>query len=593
MWGKPQKAKGIPFSGSADTDPEKNLSEKIKERKMKNKAKQFKGIALSLAAMMSVGIFAGCGRTKIVEDSSGKSILKVYNYAGGFGQEWMAAMEKAFEETYAETSFEEGKTGVDIQVTNKKDQATDIYNKVENLTEEVFFIEGVDYGKWTANKKMLDITDVATGSNSRDNNKTIVSKLSADETSYFGAGGTYYALPHHDHQVGLIYDVDLFEEEGLYFDKDGAPSEKNYAGTEKYTSGDNRSAGPDGEYGTSDDGLPATYEDFYALCDHMATGKGFTKTIVPILWSGKNRNDYLDWFLSELTADFEGAEQLRLNYTFNGTAKNLVSVAEDGTITHLDEATITPETGYLVYQSEGRYQALSFLDKIVDTASWYKTNQNFGTLEHTEAQYNYLLGATDLSTTRYAFLVDGCWWENEAADSFASIVDTQGEKYSRQNRKFAFMPLPKATADKVGEEFTIATTDVTVAFIKSNIASSKIDLAKTFLSFVYEDEQLKTFNTVSGLPASASYTLSDEEYNALSSFSKSLYDVKDQNVSPYSTTALYKNHYEALKLPSTFTAGGKHAVDALKGATTAASYYNSLVKNKSASAWKESYQSDF
>jgi len=446
----------------------------------------------------------------------------------------------------------------------------------------------MDYAKWVKNGKLLDITDVVTTSGGRDGNKTIESKLTDDHKAFFGDGGKYYALPHHDHQAGMVYDVDLFEQEELYFAKNGAPSEKNYGGKNRFTSDGERSAGPDGEYGTDDDGLPATYEDFYILCDYMVN-KTSDIDIKPILWSGKNKQDYLDWFLSELTADFEGAEQLRINYTYSGTAKNLVSVSADGTVTRLPAEAITDATGYKIYQSEGRYRALQFLDKIVDTKSWYNEKVNFGSLEHTETQYEYLKGGAGLADVRYAFLVEGCWWENEAGDSFAKIVDQKGEKYAKGARNFAFMPLPKATADKIGDPFTLATTDVTVGFVKSNIEASKINLAKTFMRFVYEDEQLKMFNMVSGLPASVNYTLSAEEIGRLDNFSRTIYNVKNNVVSPYSSNQLYMNNFEALKLSSTFSAGAKRAVEALRE-TDAATYFNLLVSAKSENAWKESYK---
>ena len=233
--------------------------------------------------------------------------------------------------------------------------------------------------------------------------------MSDEEQNYYKSEGAYYALPHHEHQAGLIYDIDLFEQEELYFAENGAPSESGYTGMAAYTGTGNKSAGPDGKYETADDGLPATYDEFYMLCNYMIS-KQSDVDITPILWSGTNRNDYIDWFLSELTADFEGEKQLKLNYTFDGIAKNLIAIDKNGAVSELEDTKISSSNGYLVYQSEGRYRALEFFDKVVDTKAWYNESANFGSLSHTEAQYNYLLGATGLSDTRYAFLIDGCWW---------------------------------------------------------------------------------------------------------------------------------------------------------------------------------------
>ena len=552
--------------------------------------KKFCGLAV-LSVLVTTVSFAACGRQKVEENNSGKSVLYVSNYAGGFGEEWMNEIEKRFETTYTDAEFEPGKKGVDIKVSQNKTLGNEYFNKVESVPEEVFFVEKIDYAAWVNQGKMLDISDIVTENNSRDNGKSILSKMSDEEQNYYKSEGAYYALPHHEHQAGLIYDIDLFEQEELYFAENGAPSESGYTGMAAYTGTGNKSAGPDGKYETADDGLPATYDEFYMLCNYMIS-KQSDVDITPILWSGTNRNDYIDWFLSELTADFEGEKQLKLNYTFDGIAKNLIAIDKNGAVSELEDTKISSSNGYLVYQSEGRYRALEFFDKVVDTKAWYNESANFGSLSHTEAQYNYLLGATGLSDTRYAFLIDGCWWENEATDSFDSIVDRKGEEFSKTSRRFAFMPLPKAMEEQIGDPFTIATTDVTMGFIKSNISASKIDLAKTFLKFCYEDEQLKMFNTVSGLPAAVDYSLDDDEYKSLSRFGKSIYDVKDKVVAPYSQNPIYVNNFETLKLASTFVYGGKHAVDALR-TTDAASYFRSLYSAKNETSWTQSYSKYF
>lgn len=569
----------------------KKRNPRRENNKEKNMKKQIIGLALSATMLASCTGIAACGRTRIDDGDDGtKTVLTVANYAGGFGEQWIVEMKNKFEEKYAETEFEPGKKGAVIKISQQHDGGTQYFSKVDASPEEVFFIEDVDYAAWVNKNKMLDITDVVNAADTSDG-KTILSKLNDEQKSFYDMDGKYYALPHHDHQTGLIYDVDLFTDEGLFYAKNGAPSEAEFTGTVKFTGGENRSAGPDGQYGTADDGLPATYDEFYALCDYM-TDKNSDVDIKPILWSGTNKQDYIDWLLAELTADYEGREQLRLNYTFDGTAKNLIEIDKSGNVTALPETTITSENGYMIYKSAGRYNALKFLEKIVKSSAWYDYSKNFGTLSQTEAQYQFLLGATGLAETRFAILADGCWWENEATTSFDRLVDMKGEAYSKASRNFAFMPLPKATVDKIGERFTIATTDVTTAFIKSTIKESKVKLAKEFLKFCYAEEQLQTFNKVSGSPASVDYTLGSEDYAALSSYAKSLYDVRKNVVSPYSQNPIYVNNYGSLKLISTFTAGGDRAVNSLKD-MTAEQFFRNLYAMKSEASWTQSYSKYF
>ena len=533
---------------------------------MKNKAKKM--LTLALAATVALGSLsaAACKPSGNEDENSTQSILYVSNYAGGFGSKWMDEIEKRFEAKYANESFEEGKVGVDIKVSHNKTLGSQYYDRgVTGSKQEVFFVEDVDYYKWVNDGKMLDISSVVTETNPEDG-KTVLSKLTKDEQDFYNAGGKYYAIPHHDHQAGIIYDIDLFEQEGFYFAKNGAPSEKNYTGTVKFTSDGAKSAGPDGEYDSPDDGLPATYDEFYTLCDYIAKKKSDV-TLVPFIWSGQNRRDYVDWLLSELTADFEGAEQLRLNYTFDGTAENLVSVDDAGNVTRLGDTKITTDNGYMMYQTEGRLKALEFVDRIVDSMNTdvkWGDSSLFGPDSQLQAQDKYVYGATGINSTRYAFLVDGTWWESEASDTFDRVEDRTAGKYTKNSMRFGLLPLPKASADKTGEPFTIATTEVTVGFVKSNIKESKINLAKTFMQFVYAEDQLRAFNTISGMPAAPDYKLTDAEYEALSVYEKSIYDVKDNSVSPYSTTPVYINNYKSLMLKSTFTAKGSQAVESLR-----------------------------
>lgn len=556
---------------------------------MKNKAKKM--LTLALAATVALGSLSAmaCKPSGNEDDNSTQSILYVSNYAGGFGSKWMDEIEKRFEAKYADESFEDGKVGVDIKVSHNKTLGSQYFDKVAGSKQEVFFVEDVDYYKWVNEGKMLDISSVVTEANPNDG-KTVLSKLTKDEQDFYNADGKYYAIPHHDHQAGIIYDIDLFEQEGFYFAKNGAPSEKNYTGTVKFTSDGAKSAGPDGEYDTSDDGLPATYDEFYTLCDYIAKKKSDV-TLVPFIWSGQNRRDYLDWLLSELTADFEGEEQLRLNYTFDGTAKNLVSVDDAGNITRLGDTKITTENGYLMYQTEGRLKALEFVDRIIDSTEsnvkWGESSTLFGPDSQLQAQDKYIYGATGINSTRYAFLVDGTWWESEASDTFDRVEDRTAGKYTKNSMRFGLLSLPKASADRIGDPFTIATTEVTVGFVKSNIKESKINLAKTFMQFVYAEEQLRAFNTISGMPAAPDYKLTDAEYEALSVYEQSLYDVKDNSVSPYSTTPVYINNYSSLMLKSTFTAKGSKASESLRTRSAVEHFRDLYSKSgRDESSWK-------
>lgn len=182
----------------------------------------------------------------------------------------------------------------------------------------------------------------------------------------------YYALPFYEAYHCISYDIDLFEEKGFYFAKGGCPSEysaftqnhnENKA-SGKFTSykyvGDmgDRSAGPDGLYGTEDDGLPATYAEFFVLCEKMSSSN-----VRPITFYGNS--DYLNGTATALWTDYEGKDKMRSNFTFEGKDMDIVtSFDEDKPV--VTKTDITPENAYLLYNQEGRYYALDFLHTLIE-----------------------------------------------------------------------------------------------------------------------------------------------------------------------------------------------------------------------------------
>lgn len=93
------------------------------------------------------------------------------------------------------------------------------------------------------------------------------------------------------------------------------------------------------------------------------------------------------------------------------------------------------------------------------------------------AQRSYLLSAE--ADTRYAMIIEGGWWENEAKDFFDTMAADNGEQYAYGTRKFAFMPTPKADDGSSAPGTTlISSTGNSVAFITSNTAVP--ELARIF-----------------------------------------------------------------------------------------------------------------
>ncbi len=554
--------------------------------------KKLNRVLVSALALTIVGgcMLGGCGMggapgggATSEKVDEGKSQLYVDNYAGGFGSNWLNSVKARFEADYAETSFESGKKGVQVMINHNKNQGETYINQVDTKQEEVYFPGNIYYHTWVKSGKMLDITDVVSEVNAEEG-ESILNKMSDKAKAYYSVDGKYYAIPHHNSVPGLVYDVQLFEDESLYFAKDGAPSEAGYAGTVKYTGTGAKSAGPDGKYDTEDDGLPATYDEFFTLCDYMIKPQ---KGITPFIWIGANKVQYTNMLLTALMTDYEGVEQTELAHTYAGTATNLVKeVKADGTVV-MDEATeINDENGYKVYHNAGRYYALSFLERILDNPKYMDTVCTSST-PLTETHEAYIYSVESSERNRIAFMSEGNWWENETTGSFKKMADNLGEDYAKNNRKFAFMPLPKATKDKVGEEMTYAVSEVTLGFIKASIKPEKVNLAKTFLKYCYTDEALNDYTAKVGLPAALDYEIDETVYNSLSYYGKQQCNMKDENlVKPYSTNSIYNINNAQLRLEATFSAKDDAITELLKG-TSAATHFNNLCTTRfTAEQWK-------
>lgn len=546
-----------------------------------------KFIALLLIVCAVVSSFA-CERGDGIDST--KTQLYVLNYNGGFGSKWIDTIVKNFEQDYADKSFESGKKGVQIIVEHDKTGGADLINKIGSSLQEVFFTGNMFYYNWTSSDLLYDITDIVTQSNPDDNGKSIESKMSEKQKNFFKTNEKYYAIPSYDSYFGINYDIDLFKEKELYYAKNGAPSESGFTGTEKFTGTGEKSAGPDGEYDTADDGLPATYDEFFALCGYMTSSQGIT----PFIWSGKYATFYIDYFLGALMADYEGVEQGFLNYSYNGTAKNLISVDNSGNVTKLKDTVITPSNGYEIYKTAGRYYALSFLEEIIKGG--YALSSSYGSTTHIDAQSIYL--KSRYNNEPIAFLIDGNWWENEAISTFEYMEKYYGEEWSHANRNFGLLPLPKATSDKIGEKSVQYSTDVALGFIKSSIKPSKAELAKTFLKYCYTDESLNVFTSISGGIIPLNYELTDDSYNALSNYQKQVWNLfkNSEVLESYSTNPIYLTDQFGFALYNTFdTKELNNACSALHdNKATAISYFNDITaKYNDAEKWNKDYSKYF
>ena len=564
-------------------------------------------LCAALTLCMSFSGFVGCN-FGIVDDPNAEEIdpsrtqLYVFNYKSGFGSQWIDDIKVAYETLNANTIYEPGvtyngqqKKGVQVMVTSLKEEVANSSNMddIPDRTQEVYFTEFSYYYDLYNGGKDHDILGDITGAVTGDLSKryvgydesgalingdgledyavtaretagsTIYGKMTETQRNYFNIDGKYYAVPHYAGYYGLTYNVDLFDEEGYYFaasentdDYDFALAEEGEMDVEDwFINADNptKSAGPDGEAGNDDDGLPATYKEFFMLCQYM-----LAKEDTPIIWGNNAANSYLNALLQALAVDHDGLKNTMVTYDMAGTIDNLVDVTFDakGNATAVNpenqqSMTIAYDDGnaWNVSRSAGRYYALQFMQALINGQYGKKDNNNKNVgyykegASHISAQTDYV--ATNVKGKEdIGMLVDGIWWENEAVEAFTYAASDQhgANAVQKKDCDFKFMPLPHASKAEIGQKRTVLDTLYSLCFMKKNIDPMKKPIAIDFIKFVNTHDQLVKFTQTTNTVKSLEYTLTPDEKETLTTFGKSVVNMREgaDVVYPYATHARFK-----------------------------------------------------
>ena len=518
-----------------------------------------KAVKLLCLMLAFVSVFTasllGCSGT----GGNGKvTVLRVWNYDGGVGHDWLDAAIARFEAQNATKSYESGKTGVKIEVLNTKD-TTQLSNMAIS-TQSLYFTQGIRYNGLQADGKVLNISDVVT-SIIEEEGVSIESKLSENtKTALKAYDGNYYVLPHYQSFNGVIYNKTLFDERGFYFAKDATDYVTNtvtdaaygFVKTSKKDDVSIRTVGPDGKAGTDDDGLPSSIEEYERLCKYM-----IDSNVTPFIWADGSNKSYQMALTNALWLNLEGYEGVMANFTFDskGVETDIVTGFDASNNPVTKSVAITKSNIQEIYQQESRYWALYMSQKVFANADYYHKFSLSGTYSHTFIQKTYL--ESKFTGQPIGMILEGSYWENEAKTSgeLKNVTDAHPEA---ANLDLRMMPLPviakgSVTSEQEGRDPVHLDMLSSYAFINANVKEKYGEgvekLAKDFLKFCYTDASLAEFTVKSSVTKDLTYDLSPADYNSLSNFGKTVWDAKKNNkvVVPISGEAEY------IKNTGTFT----------------------------------------
>lgn len=509
-----------------------------------------KFITRLLSCVLLVTLAFATVSCKKKDKDNGKAKLYVYSFTSGFGDEWLTSLIADYEEKMKDVVID-GKKGIDVVPTAEQSDVTG--SQMAGRQEVIYFLEQQDYYELVGHNYVADITSAITSANPYDTDgKTLESKMFDDQKSYFARTGKdgkahYYAYPHYFTSFGIVYDVTLFDTKGYYFAdgyvlKEGTELSDIFLGTTGVSEGWEKTAGPDGQKGNTDDGLPTTYEEFFLLCDYIAQSSDN-----PLLWTGQHRRSYLTHFINALATDYEGYEQMRLNYTFDGEAKNLGKAVGGQFVKDETPTQIDGTNGAELARQAGKYYAMSFYNELFNKP-YINKEKNVNTVNTLfSSSYSHLKAQEDFlkrTTPENAMLLDGSWWQMEATPIFDILGKDPAN--SKQNKKVGWMPLPKQNADLVGSKQTMFDIMYPLCVMKNGLDTNSWEYkyALDFIQFANSDEQLAKFTKITGCTKALNYTLTSDQYNSLSYFGKSFYDAykKADIVFPYDNNLLFANN---------------------------------------------------
>lgn len=558
--------------------------------------------ALALCALTAVPTVA-CGGSKGEAIDHTKTQIRVYHYNGGYGDGWVKEIKANFEAAMANVSFEEGKMGVQIRPDGDmnyrtaemwRDQPFDVLF-LESPREfygmmQKGVLEPLDSIMGTPNATDATLQSLLTDLHTSDNNQTLVSKMTQQQIDAYTYGGHYYGLPHYDGTYGIIYNVDLFDKYGLYL---AAEPDEDTGDILISTKNSTKSVGPDGVPDTPDDGLPRTYEEFFNLCFEINQ-----KGINPLCWPGQFRQQHVLLLMENLMVNQEGAEQALLNFTFDGTATNLIQFDGNGNILFNEDGTpktesldITSANGYELSRKESEYYAMQFMEELLSNTDYYNEADCFGNTTHLEMQQKFLENGITNNRRANAMLVDGVWWEREATPTFDRMTKDD-ESMSKMNRRFGWMPLPQATEEDAAAIANGTKKSVyldameAVACVKSGLPDGVKNAALALMKYVYTDKALADFTYTTGTTIGVDY-LDALDGTKLTPFENSLVDYikKSDYVGKVSGSIFYAANITQFQTVNVFSCGNSDIVKTIKDGLRGEDYFKDHQRYFKGLAW--------
>ena len=493
-----------------------------------------KAMCGAMALCMSFGLAAcgggGTGGTSggtSGGDTSASTSINVLVFTGTATRngaiKWIQSAAERFTELKKNEVYESGKKGVNISISDNKSIP---YENLSTDGNDIYLDEAkADMYTYSASNELMQLDEIVKYIEDEqgliidaDAKKRMLGYESADGQRH------YYGLPQYEWSNSLTYDVNYFEDSGIYFAKPDATKSVTHEGkygTVKFVDPMDmqKSCGPDGAYGTTDDGLPSSLEELAQLCDYIKSKSG-SPFIMP---GGAAGSVYSFHMVQAIWAALEGAETMKsVTAEFSDKAVEVVTGFKSNEFFFGDKnipmpitekVVLNDENGYKMYDMASRYYALAFM-QLANDNDWFHSETKSDTSAD-KVQTTFI--ATN-ANERAAMYIDGTYWYHEAKLYNKGSAFTQWRRTSGgKARKLSYMSLPTtlngSVAEGEGKKNTMLNVGSSFMFANNRVSENagKKKAVVDFLKFLYSKEELAAFTEFIGMNIPINYDYDEQK----------------------------------------------------------------------------------
>ena len=363
---------------------------------------------LPLVATASLLAMTGC------KGNSRKSNeLYVTVYDGGYGTDWIDQVSKDYE----------AKTGIKVVWTADQSILDRMSSELENPSSDIYMSHDITWQEY-AEAGQLEMLDDLYDSEVEGTGKKFKDRLcaGAEEVSRL-EDGHYYKVCYTQGAGGLVYNIDMFKANGW--------------------------------------NVPTTYDELRTLCQTIVDAHVPTDNlddVVPIAWSGADREYYWDYIVFDWWAQLAGEAAINKYKAFKG---------DDGKYL----------TGYQVYDP-----ATNHKEFVQAYDMWHQLIAQNPSYSVKTAQSVKLVSANSLFASGGAAMIPYAQWAKY------EIQKNSGINF---NFDVAMMKTPKVNASAKDYNYNVGFGDSII--IPSAIPDASKETAKDFLRYLAGKEGCRTF----------------------------------------------------------------------------------------------------